>query len=464
MKNITKILLSLLFLAGLSSCDNRLEIVPKGMITLNSLDEVELLLNQSYHLNADNAQDVGMLVDECYTPAKTIDGILADKLSLLHAYLTYDETVDRIALTPKDNRFMMFYKYTNFMNVVIEKAESLPGNEDTKKRLSAEAKVIRAYMHFLAACFHARQYDKATAESLGGIGYVTDLNVTIPTQKLTLAESFEKMLSDCSDENLSCLSEANTDPCRVDRATGYAVKAKILFQMKEYDEAMKYAEKALQLNNQIEDRSVIKTTGTWALRESAPNNYLFVRGSMQCNPLYVPTTPSTTAKFEEGDYTMKYCVEGWSAAYGERYTGIKGPLAFSGWDAYGNPYGLRVEHMYYIMAECLIRKGEIAKGLKYVDDVREKRIENYEQFSTRQGLDVKSAMKLLQDAKLIEFFASCERFLDCKRWNSEPDYRQDIVRDLGEKGRFTLKPDSPLWVMPFPADATSHNELLTQNY
>lgn len=464
MKNITKILLSLLVLAGLSSCDNRLEIVPKGMSTLNSLEELELLLNQDYRLNKDNAQDVGMLVDECYTPANTIDGMLTDKNSLNYAYLAYDEAVDRIALTSNDERFMMFYKYTNFMNVVIEKAETLPGDEATKKRLSAEAKVIRAYMHFLAACFHARQYDKATAQSLGGIGYVTDLNVTIPKQKLTLAESFDNMLADCSDENLMYLSEANLDPCRVDRATGFAVKSKILFQMKEYDEAMKYAEKALDLNSQIEDRSVIKTTGTWELRESAPNNYLFVRGSMSCNPLYIPTTPSTTAKFEVGDYTMKYCINGWSATYGERYTGMKGPLAFSGWDAYGNPYGLRVEHMYYIMAECLIRKGEITKGLEYVDNVREKRIEDFDRFAVRPGLDEKSAMQLLQDAKLIEFYASCERFLDCKRWNSETDYRRDIVRDLGEKGRFTLKPDSPLWVMPFPSDATSHNDLLTQNY
>ena len=53
----------------LSSCDNRLEIVPKGKSTLNSLEDLELLLNQDYHLDSDPSQDLCILIDGGYTRA-----------------------------------------------------------------------------------------------------------------------------------------------------------------------------------------------------------------------------------------------------------------------------------------------------------------------------------------------------------------------------------------------------------
>ena len=82
-----------------------------------------------------------ILIDESYTPAKTVDGILSDKYSLLYAYLAYDESVDRVTLTPTDSRFQMLYKYIHFMNVVIGKANDIKGDERVKQRLIAEAKV-----------------------------------------------------------------------------------------------------------------------------------------------------------------------------------------------------------------------------------------------------------------------------------------------------------------------------------
>ena len=73
-------------------------------------------------------------------------------------------------------------------------------------------------------------------------------------------------------------------------------------------------------------------------------------------------------------------------------------------------------------------------------------------------------MKLLQDAKRVEFLNSFENFCDRKRWNSEADYAETLTRDCGEYGTFSISPDSPLWVFPFPQNAVLHNESLTQNY
>ena len=102
-----------------------------------------------------------------------------------------------------------------------------------------------------------------------------------------------------------------------------------------------------------------------------------------------------------------------------------------------------------------------------MDRVRVMRIEDYRPFADQAAsLTEKEAMKLLQDSKRVEFFNTFENFCDRKRWNSEADYAETIVRDLGPEygGQVSLRPDSPLWVFPFPQNAVLHNSSLTQNY
>ena len=72
-------------------------------------------------------------------------------------------------------------------------------------------------------------------------------------------------------------------------------------------------------------------------------------------------------------------------------------------------------------------------------------------------------MALLRNAKWIECIGTYENFFDTKRWNSEEKYKTTIKRNLKQYGTYTLAPDSPLWILPFPASATRHNPTLTQN-
>lgn len=75
-----------------------------------------------------------------------------------------------------------------------------------------------------------------------------------------------------------------------------------------------------------------------------------------------------------------------------------------------------------------------------------------------------AAMRLLQQTKWIESLGSYENFFDMKRWNTEKDYTSTISKDLDVYGAKTLAPDSPLWILPFPAKATRYNSTLTQNF
>lgn len=463
-----KIVLLLVFALSLTACDDQLDITPKGKTTLGNVTDLELLLNQEYMLGTSAAADLGMICNESLGLMESVPEVLSLTNTLSHAYLAYDETVDRVTLAQSDTRYEAAYRCINYMNVLIEKMPEATGDETRKPGLVAEARIMRAYLHWLLVNIHARQYDAATSATDGGIAYSDRSDVSVQKTKLTVEETYRRILEDCSDEVIALLpADDGGNVLRADRSFGNAVRAKVLMQMKRYDEALPYALEALRLNGKIEDRSAIMSAGAWVLPQNIADNYVYIGGSSRVSPTMETLSCESCLLFEEGDYVINYD-GGWSGMYGQMFAGIEGCMIYFGWSAQGNEYGISSDRMYYTAAECYLRTGEIRKGLELVDRVRSYRVEDYESYAAlydARAFGEAEAMSLLQRAKWIECVGSYENFFDCKRWNSEPAYRRTITRDLGEEyGTFSLAPDSPLWILPFPASATRYNPSLTQNF
>lgn len=467
MKKSIYLLLSLFLFVG---CDSALDIVPKGQTTLDDIDELELMLNQDYRFDVPT-YDISILCNECYTPPYyNISLIISQVNTLAKAYLTYDEVMDRVNLTYSDDRYSTAYSYINYMNVIIDRVPKVPGDDNRKKQILAEAHLMRAYMHWLLVNLHAAQYqDEESAKTTGGIPYVTDLDVKKTKEKLTLAEVYRLILEDCSDEYINALPDEHSNIFRGDKAWGNAVRAKVLMQMKRYSDTLPYALASLQYNNRIEDRSVIMSSLDWNLPRDSKTNLLYIGRTP--SPYRETVSIETANLFEVGDYVKDYAHESgsptaemaWSTLYGESYGGVKGALCYVGASTYTNNWGITSDRMYYTAAECYIRTGKYKEGLDLVNEVRKYRIdaEHYTEFSADTEKD---AMELLQKAKWIECIGSYENFFDCKRWNSEEAYRRTIVRNIPNIGTFELKPDSPLWIFPFATNDVSFNPTLTQNY
>lgn len=453
----------------MNSCD--IEMIPKGQTTLESAQEIEYLLNY-ISVSNDPGSDISIIVNESYGQEfSTVRQLINNTNTLLSAYLSYNESLDRGNLASKDSRYSSIYNCINSLNVALGKIDAATGDASIKTKVIAEAHLKRAYLHFLAVNLYARQYDPATAAENGGIAYVTDYEMDTKPQ-LKLDEVYDHILEDLADEYIEALPD-NASVTRCSKATGNAIKARILFQMKRYSEALPYALKALEGNDWVEDRLYMMDDYCWFLLPTSPNNYLYVSSSGEsfwC-PFADNISRETVAKFEDGDLTIDYGYQGmmeegeeiWSLLYGEMTTDVEGCMSFSGWDTYKNPWGLTVESMKYVAAECYIRDNQIDKGLAYVNDVREYRIDpaKYKPFTAST---VKEAMAKLQQAKFIEFLMTFENFFDRKRWNTEDDYKETITRELPGIGTYSISPESPLWVLPFPIAVMQTNPTFTQNY
>ncbi len=344
-----------------SACSDYLDIKPLGQTTLDKVEDLECILNNVpiIYLGDQVTNDMAFLCGDMYEPWTGISESLSNKSSLMYAYMTFDESVDRADLTPESSYYDNLYSKINYMNVVISKMPTATGGTEQKKaQLTAEARILRAWYHFLLVNRYAQQYDASTAASLGGIAYVDNTDVAEQKVKLTLEETYSRILEDCSDEVIADLIQEHvSDPCRFGSDFGYAVRARVLLQMKNYSEALKYANKALEIHSEMEDRSSIKTTGSWIYSYEASNNYYLIYSNNSNMGDYggIVISPSIASLISPDDYIYKYYVEGtgsdplpaWNEGeevYPETPVGC---MQCNVWDIHFNTLGLRTESMLF---------------------------------------------------------------------------------------------------------------------
>ena len=425
----------------LCACENYLDLTPKGVTLLDNLTEIEYLLNGDYKNSAYEFEDLYIITNDSYGKMANPSTVLANNVGLAYALMAYDESVDRYVYTNSNPHYSGYYSNINSMNILLARLDDLSGDIALKASLAAEAKVLRAYWHYLLVNIFAAQYDAATADEQGGIPYVTDMNLEKVNEKLTLAEVYRLLLEDCSEETINNLPDKAVNILRPGKAMGYALRAKIHLQMKNYPEAFKDVEKALAFNGNIEDRLPVITESLYYYDKEHPSVIFYAEPTVA--KAYI-ITQETAALFEQGDILMKYGKSAlteatetrdnrvWSATAAATYkNGIEGDIYM--WQGYSNAKwtsaGITSDQLYYIKAECLIRAGHYQDGLDEVNKVRRFRIDP-DDYSDLIAANEQDAMAKLMRAKRIECLFTYNNFFDMKRRKSEELYEPIITRPV----------------------------------
>lgn len=142
MKTIRTIMGCIALLLLCTTCDNKLDIIPKGKTTLEKVSDLELLLNQEWSLSTHPVADLAIICNESLGQMLSVPNELSQSNTLNRAYLTYDEQADRAQLSNQDARYEAIYKYINYMNVLIDKMPDATGDESRKAPLIAEARIF----------------------------------------------------------------------------------------------------------------------------------------------------------------------------------------------------------------------------------------------------------------------------------------------------------------------------------
>ena len=510
MKNkIAKISTAFLLLFALCRCAQWTDIEPKGYNMLQQVSDIDMLFNSTYIVYADIASKPSVFTNNFYaldlTSMTSMYNLITQPLDkpLLTACVGWDETIDRARETETDDLYTTYYGFIGrICNPTILMADAAEGDREVANRLKAEAYVLRAWFHYNLVNYFAKAYNPATAKEDGGIPYSFETDMlSVPNPKYSVQEVYDFILADLDAAfALNSLAAPTNNRMRVNSAFAYAVKAKALMSMRDYDGAYQAATASLAIENTIDDYNLTLTfNGT--------NRFILSRTILSTNEdlfyieagwfRYNGITPELAATVEPGNIFFRHLAK--TGAY-VLYFGIDGDT-FQEANMYLNPCGLSTIDMYLTQAECLIRKGDptsIQSGVDVLNYIRrhrvavkeiyEPKLEGYEElnplyivdpadyYTSWVTTDINQGIAWLKQMERTENCQGPKYFTSLKRWNTEEAWKETLTKHLdcvtGSVGNttpigsfdLTLRPDSPLWIYPFPSRAIRFNPNLTQNY
>lgn len=240
MKNLSIYSIILLFLASIMvGCSKSfLEVKPKGKLIAEKTNDYFLLYNT---LLANSMGETLMWMGDDVTAMNpSYNGAPAS----MKRFYRWEDDVYLADETPAMIRASLDNLYA--INKIINEVEaSIGGTEEQKKSLLAEARVYRAWQHFIFINYYGKPYDPATASTDLGFPILNEAFLTKQDFKRETVKAVYDFIETELREALPDLPKKTTFRSRMSLAAGQAYLGKVLVFRGEYQAAIPYLESAL---------------------------------------------------------------------------------------------------------------------------------------------------------------------------------------------------------------------------
>lgn len=239
-------LVTVVFLLGLSACNDFLDEPPDNRVKLDNLEKAGQLLTNAYS-DASPAFTDWMTDNTAYTKGVTLRQV-HERAFEWQDFVDDPNETDAPA-------FFWFQTYTAIAhaNEVLAVIESLPATteQDKKKKraVESEARLTRAYGHFMLVNLFGKHYNAATADSDLGVPYVeTPETVFIKTYKRnTVQEVYDKVEADML-KGLELIDDsffANSGKYHFNKNAALAFASRFYLFKGDYDKCIDYSTQLL---------------------------------------------------------------------------------------------------------------------------------------------------------------------------------------------------------------------------
>ena len=469
----------------LTSCDNYIDITPKGAITVDSVSQYyELIVNpmRGYH-----PSPFARLCDDMWVKESVVFG--NESRSWDGINFTFNEQAERTLLAD-NNLYENIYSYIMRSNLIIDNVDDAPGNAEKRQLAKAEARVMRAFDHFLAVNIFAKAYTQATAAEDGGVCIVDHYDLEAVPLKSTVAQVYDFIISEL-EETVPQLQEKPVNIYHPNRAFGYGLLAQVYLHHRDWEKAKAAAEKSLALNDALVDYNEIASYRRGILDKNYGNKYGNENNPEVLSYMWNGSSGWTSEsahflnygmispelvnlfKQEKDDlrYTLFFFESGQPAAYFDRGSGADLWIETVTSEKFMYPtMGMKTPEVYLILAEAEARLGNIPAAEALVNKLRAHRLS-----STVTAIPTPATKEDMVRAVVLErrkeLLFGFHRFFDLKRLNVDAEYQTTITRTFPlvnvdaahPQQTYTLRPDSRLYIIPFPRSARDKNPNLTLN-
>lgn len=459
-------LYKLLFCACLAlplvSCDDFLDIKPKGIVIPEKSEDYERLLNYGQLMKASDSYP-NFMTDDVYLPDEDdlTGGFVYLDLPDQHLY-TFNSEVYGDGET--DGLWEYAYNRIYYYNVIIQ--DIMGATQDTeehKKQLRAEALVGRAFEYLTLVNAYAKHYDPATAATDPGVPLMLDKNISKTNlERATVQAVYDQIKKDLDEAAPNLPSKPVLNAYRASAPVGYGMLARMYLYMGDYEKALENARVSLENNDELLDLQPYKVVD--------PDKYIgrinVPYGADNPENIYIRLAPWTFG------FTMKaYGSEELINLYDQekdmrfllyftKYLGginLESPL----WAPYiyAN-MAMSTPEMYLIAAECEARIGSKDKAMDYINTLRDHRIIDNVALTAADNHD--ALRKVLEERRREMPMLGCTRLIDLKRLNREPEFAKTVVH-VAKGKEYRLEPNSPKYVLPIPPNVMRFNPNMTPN-
>lgn len=460
-------------IATLVSCEKFVDIKPTGVKTVDSTETYYQLIinpNRAYYPTS-----YALLSDNTWAKESNIIG--KEFISYDGINMTFNEEANRLELSD-NNLYYNCYNYILRSNIVISLVDQSLGDENLKKLAKAEAKVMRAWDHFILVNTFAKAYNPETADTDGGIAIMDKYDLESVPVKSTVEQVYKFIIDDLEDA-LPLLQEQPENVYHPSKAFGYALAAKVYLFHRDWEKAKLAAEESLKQNNTLIDYIELSNNGGPAVDKNYAKggnpeilNYAYM-GGYSDNPTYCygMISPELVQLFGENDerFNMFFNTTGNLEYYFDEGSGAAlwdSSITYSKFQYMA--VGMRTAEVYLILAEADARLGELTEATNVLNQLRSKRVRGVEAM-VEEPATKEEMIKIIIDERRKELLFGFNRFWDLKRFNTETEFAKTITRVFPvvtqnvEQKTYTLKPESRLYIIPFPMDAREKNPNLTLN-
>lgn len=362
----------------------------------------------------------------------------------------YDSKINFQSST--NNDWVYQYATVLYANTVLENLEKISPKENSLqwKDLKGEALFFRAYSFYELAQLYSLQYDSTTANTDLGIVLQLTSDFNKPSRRAALGETFNQILGDLKKaETLlydHVLPVSPAQKTRPGRPAVYALLARIYLQMGDYGDALKYADRCLDLYDTLVDYNLIQNTlNPFPIFFPEVIYYTNTADPINILDWLISIDSTLYSSYSKDDLRKELFYE---IQPDNRIT-FKGSYNGGKYQLFN---GIATDEVYLIRAECYARLGEAEKGTKDLNHLLEKRW-RVGTFSPYQMKDPDDVLKVVLRERRKELVNRGLRWSDIKRLNKDPRFAITLRRVLDGK-EYTLPPNDLRYAFWIPDGIT----------
>jgi hypothetical protein len=438
-----KILILMLALLPLISCQKYLEEEPKVQVDIQTADQLDALINNATAFTYDGANSTAAYsTDDTEIPlALYQSNPTAGAVNIADLYY-YIFDVNNIVGANSDLLWNGEYKKIFIANVILASVDKVTGSTTQKNRIKADAYFIRAYSYWNLVNYYCLPYAAANMQSQG-LPLKKTTDYAEPLNRATLQATYDLISSDIAQAQ-SLVTSADVQASARWRVTKPAIDAflsRFYLFTGDYTQSLKYANSALTSTvAQLVDYNTIAAGSSstytnpaatlkytvlndWAaVQFLAWNEFYYTRFTYRNTQFFVPSTNLISLYDTSNDLRYQYFM----IPNGGRRFGVITPATYR-YDVFNDgrylPTGPTVAEVLLNKAEALVRTGDFGNAIITVNQLRAKRFKTYVALTATDKADALTKILLERRRELPFSF----RWWDIRRFSVNDDPSDDVV-------------------------------------